>query len=101
MTPAPRVGKHDVTAGRPALSGRDEAAAEAMAAQVMELVRPVLQEMDRKLDTLIAKMEDLLAALARWDAGSIDALLARLDAQPVAVPRDGADGRDGAPRSCQ
>jgi hypothetical protein len=69
-------------------------------AQVTELLKPVLQEMDRKLDTLTAKMDALLAALARWDSGSIDALLARLDAQPGAVPRDGAPGQEGALPPC-
>jgi hypothetical protein len=84
--------------GQPPLGTREEAEAEALAAQVMELLKPVLQEMDRKLDTLITKMDDLLAALARWDADSIDALLARLDAGPGAVPHESAPGQDGASR---
>jgi hypothetical protein len=85
---------------QPALSEREAAAAGTLARQVMELLKPVLEGIDRKLDTLVAKMDDLLAALARWDSGSIDALLARLDAQPGAVPPDGAPGQEGARQPC-
>lgn len=87
MTPAPRTAKgRDVTAARPhgqALSDRETAAAEALARRVATLLEPVLAEINRKLDGLSQKVDDVLALLARWDVASIDALLARLEATPT------------------
>jgi hypothetical protein len=60
---------------------------EALAREMVALLKPVLMELDRKLDSIIHKMEDLRAQL---DAGRIHALLARLEAQPGAVQRDDA-----------
>jgi hypothetical protein len=67
-----------------ALSGREEA----LAREVANQLRPVLAEMNRKLDSIIEKVNDLLAQL---DTDSIQALLARLGATAGAVQRDSAD----------
>ena len=82
-----------------ALSERETAAAEALARQVATLLDPVLAEIDRKLDSLSQKLDDILALLARWDLASIDALLARLEAASRAEPRSGAPEVKGSDRA--
>jgi hypothetical protein len=62
------------------LSGREEA----LAREVAEHLKPILAEMDRKLDSILQKVSDLLA---RLDKDSIDDLLAQLEA---AARRDSA-----------
>jgi hypothetical protein len=57
---------------------------EALAREVAAILRPVLAEMDRKLDAIHQMVGDLLA---RLDKDGIDPLLARLEA---------AAGHDGA-----
>jgi hypothetical protein len=65
------------------LSGREEA----LAREVAAILRSALAEMDRKLDSIIEMVNELLA---RLDKDRIDALLARLEAPAGAVGRDGA-----------
>jgi tripartite-type tricarboxylate transporter receptor subunit TctC len=105
MTPAPRTAEgRNVTAARPhgqAPSERETAAADTLARQVAMLLEPVLAEINRKLDGLSQKVDDVLALLARWDVASIDALLARLEAAPGAAPRGGGPGMKGSDHPCQ
>jgi hypothetical protein len=75
--------------GGQALSGREET----LAREVAALLKPVLAEMDRKLDSILQKVDELLAQL---DAGSVQALLARLEAADGAVQRDGGHELKGS-----
>jgi hypothetical protein len=77
-----------------ALSEREEA----LAREMVALLKPALMELDRKPDSIIQKMEDLRAQL---DAGRIHALLARLEAGPGPVQRGGAPEQEGSQQPCQ
>jgi hypothetical protein len=75
----------------PVLSGREEA----LAREVAAILRPVLAEMDRKLDAILQKADELLT---RLDKDGIDALLARLEAAAGAAGRGGAREPGGGRR---
>jgi hypothetical protein len=64
-------------------SGREQALAREVAAHL----KPVLVEIDRKLDMILQRVEDMLAQL---DIDGIHALLARLEAATEAVQQDSA-----------
>ena len=69
------------------LSGREEA----LAREVAALLKPVLAEKNRKLDSIIEMVSDLLARL-----DGTDALLARLEAAAGTAQRDGGHELRGA-----
>ena len=71
-----------------ALSGREEA----IAREVAALLEPVLAEMDRKLDSLLQKVNELLAQLG---VDGVHALLTRLEAATEAVQCGGTHDLGG------
>jgi len=81
----------------PAPGKREEAAARALAEQIAKLLEPVLLEMDRKLDRIDRRLDDLLAVLARWEASTAGGLPARLEAAPGRASYDAT----GEGEACQ
>ena len=75
----------------PARGDHKEAAIRTLAEQVAKLLKPVLLEMDRKLDGITRKLDDLLAALAQWEATTAGGLPAQMEAAPGRAAHDATE----------